>query len=546
MTVQTRREPPRRTFHLRVLAALFIAFTLVASIEAAPAGTVEADLSDLDGLPIVHVEVIRHNMFDTDQPETSAWPYRAANAVHMVTRESFIRDALLFTEGDPFSAARAAESARILRSLGFMNPVTITAHRVEGGVEVVVETRDLWTLEVGGQFGIFGGRSETGFAFTEKNFLGWGREVSIEYESNNERRSWRYTYFDPLFLGTRWRLRLDHQDLSDGFRDRVHLEYPFYSLETRYNWGAEWRHDRLFDHLYSNSDTVVKGIHRLSSWRVWGGLKIPGGGDIVRRATVGWEHREERFEDWHWVDTGASYPAPADQHVEGIRIGYQQVADRYVVLQGFRAWTVQEDVALGPNFNVGVTTSLPAFGADERRHLFDGTFSMAVRDGSNLLLGKAWTSGRVDVEGARNVVLGVQIAATQLGDHGWQGRLMVEDSHHLDLNRQLTLGADVGLRGWDPDTFDGTGRAVANLQYRTLFKRDIWHFFSLGIVGFVDSGYTWGARVGRATARVRADAGIGLLADMTHLGLAQLVRLDVAMPDDGSGYVITLTSSALF
>ncbi len=540
-----RGELPRRMSpSLRALATvvgLVMALGLVVRTANADAGS-----SDLDGLPIVRIRVVRHNMFDTDNPDTSAWPYRAANAIHVVTRESFIRSALLFEEGDEYTAAAAAESARILRSLGFMNPVEITAHRVDGGVEVTVETRDLWTLEVGGQLGIFGSRSNAGFAFTEQNFLGFGREVSIEYESNNERRSWRYTYFDPLFLGSRWQLRLDHQDLSDGFQDLIRLEYPFYSLATKYSWGAEWRHDRLFDHLYSDSETVVKGIHRLHSWRVWGGMRLPGGGDIVRRLTLGWEHRRERFEEWRWVDTGEPYANPANRHVEGLRIGYQQVADRYVVLEGFRAWTVQEDVALGPNFDAGVTVSLPTFGADEKRYVFDGRFSTAVRDGDNLFLGKAWTSGRFDPAGLRDAVLGLQIAGTQLGTHGWQGRLMVEDSHHLDRNRQLTLGADVGLRGWDPDTFDGTGRAVANLQYRTLLKRDIGHFFSLGIVGFVDGGYTWGARVGRGTGRVRTDAGVGLLADMTHLGLAQLVRLDVAMPDDGSGYVITLTSSALF
>jgi hypothetical protein len=110
----------------------------------------------------------------------------------------------------------------------------------------------------------------------------------------------------------------------------------------------------------------------------------------------------------------------------------------------------------------------------------------------------------------------------------------------------MTLGAKIGLRGWDPDFFDGTRRAVVNLQWRTLVKRDLLQLGSLGIVLFADAGYTWDARIGRDTDGVRANAGIGLLADLTSVGIAKLARLEVAFPDDGSGYVITITSTALF
>ena len=42
------------------------------------------------------------------------------------------------------------------------------------------------------------------------------------------------------------------------------------------------------------------------------------------------------------------------------------------------------------------------------------------------------------------------------------------------------------------------------------------------------------------------DAGIGLLADLTRVGLANLLRLEVAFPDDGSGTTVIVTSTALF
>ncbi len=108
----------------------------------------------------------------------------------------------------------------------------------------------------------------------------------------------------------------------------------------------------------------------------------------------------------------------------------------------------------------------------------------------------------------RNWVVGAWIGAAQLGRRGWQLRLLADASRDLDLDRQLTLGADVGLRGWNPDYFDGTGRALANVQWRALIKDDVFHVLALGFEVFVDAGATWDPRVGRTTDGVRVDAGI--------------------------------------
>ena len=125
-------------------------------------------------------------------------------------------------------------------------------------------------------------------------------------------------------------------------------------------------------------------------------------------------------------------------------------------------------------------------------------------------------------------------------------RLLVETSRRLDLNRQLTLGADLGLRGWDPDYFDGTGRALLNIQWRRLIKERVLGLFSVGVVVFTDAGATWDPRVGPDTDGIRLDAGVGLLFDLANLSRSNLLRIDVAMPDDGSGPTITVSTSTIF
>lgn len=504
-----------------------------------------AEEENLDGLTIVSIQIDRHDVFDTSSPKTSAWFYRWTNALHIVTKEGFVRSMLLFEEGDPYSESAAEESARMLRALGIVNPVEIRAHRVEGGVEVTVETRDRWSLEPGGQYGVSGGRTTFGISIDEVNLMGWGKTVGVAYESEVERDSWSFRYFDPLVLKSRWRLLLAHASLSDGSRDEIRVSRPFFSLATRWSWGLEGRTEELVDHLYAESESVVHGGRDSEYGRVWVGARLPGKGNIARRLFGGWVHRRDQYSDWV-QEPDTPYPQPEDIDVDGPSIRLEQVADRFAVVEGFRAWTVQEDVALGPNFNVTSTFSSPRFGGDRDRVLLSGGWHAAKRHGGWLLLGDTWLSGRFEEGTFRNVLAGFQVGAAQLGPRGWQLRLVTEGSHELDLDRQLTLGANVGLRGWDPDYFDGTGRALLNVQWRALIKKDVLGLFSVGAVVFGDAGTTWDPRVGVDTDGVRANAGVGLLFDLANLSRTNLLRIDFAIPDDGSGATLTVDTSTIF
>ena len=500
----------------------------------------------LEGLPIVAITFDRFDIFDTTDPKTDAWFYRWANALHVVSKEDFLRSMLLFKEGDPYSESLAAESARILRSLGIINPVVITASRVEGGVEVAVETHDRWSLQLGGQGDVSGSRSSFGFDIEENNLFGWGKSLGVAYESDNERDGWSFQYFDPNIFNSRWRLKLEHANLSDGSRDELVVDRPFYSLATRWTWGVAAGQGNVEDHLYSESESVVSGYRNSETARFWGGARLPGSSRITRRIVAGWEYRRDLYEDWRWETDGASYPPPEDLLIEGPTLAYQQISDDFVVVEGFRAWTVQEDVAMGPNFEVSTVFSTPTTGGDQRRLLFDTSAHVARRRGQWLILGDAWLGGRHESTGFRNLVAGVQIGAAQLGRQGLQMRLLAETSRELDRYRQLTLGADIGLRGWDPDYFDGTGRALLNLQWRKLLKEDVFGLFSVGVVVFGDAGATWDPRVGPDTDGIRLDAGFGLLFDLSHLSRTNLLRVDLAFPDDGSGPTITISTSTIF
>ncbi len=546
---QRRARAKRSTRNLSTNRRMRLALTIgVIMVVVSVSGSFseETPQGNLSGRPILRIECQQSNIFDTSNASTSSWPYRWANALHVTTRESFIRSMVLFTEGDPWDPAIAAESARILRSLDFLNPVFIEARAEAEGVVVSIRTHDQWTLEVGAKFGAQGSRKAYSFEFNEQNFLGWGRELTLEYEKDHERSTWTYIYSDPNLFGTRWRGRLLFADASDGQREELLAERPFYALATPKAWGGEWRHWRQTEYLYGDGDRVAGGHRDYTLLHLWWGMRLPATEKTIRRLSLGFHRDDREFSDWYWETSQAPFPTPDNVTISGPRLAFEQLHDRYRVLTGFRGWSAQEDVAFGSNFRTGVTFSHPEFGGDIPRLVFDATWAHRVQRNGWLLMGDLWTSGRLDDGSAANVVTGFQAAASQLGPRGWQLRLRVEDSIDLDRENQLTLGADSGLRGWDPDTFDGTGRAVFNLQWRTLVKEDFLNLFSIGIVFFTDAGKTWGARVGPDTDGIRFDAGIGLLADMTHIGISNVLRIDVAVPDDGSGATVIVTTTALF
>src|SRR6202162_2810069 len=76
-------------------------------------------LADEPPLRVGSITIRALNVFS---PEEAAhgWVYRAADALHIETRESVIRKFLLFREGEPYDPARLEETERNLRVLPFL------------------------------------------------------------------------------------------------------------------------------------------------------------------------------------------------------------------------------------------------------------------------------------------------------------------------------------------------------------------------------------------------------------------------------------------
>jgi hypothetical protein len=497
------------------------------------------------GTPIVAVRIDRHDVFDIDDPSTSAWPYRLVDALHIVTREEFIRSLLLFRAGDRLDPMLLAESELILRGTGFLNPVSISAQPVPGGAEVVVETHDQWTTGINLSFGMSGDRRSVSFGLWEDNLLGLGKSLLFDISSDPERTSTTFRYKDITFFRTRWQLGLEHQDSSDGSTDHLRVEYPFFSLATPRAGGVDWRHDERRQFLWSDGERRVEGQENTQTWEVWGGLRLPGGGIRTDRLLVGAFGERALFRDWQSL-YGPPYPQPQNRELVGPEVGWQHQTFRWKVVRGFRAWLRQEDLPLGPNWTITTGLSLPFFGGDRIRLRYHGAFEAGQLRGRTYTWQRADLSGRVESGSLGNTITHLEAGGAITGSAGVRIRIAADLGHALDGETQLALGADTGLRGYNPYTFDGTSRMVANAEWRGRITGELLHVAALGLTAFADGGKTWGARVGPSTEGWRGDVGAGLLVELTRASVVRIVRFEVAVPDRGGKPVFLITTDSLF
>lgn len=497
------------------------------------------------GTPIVSVRIERHDVFDLDDPSSSAWPYHWVNALHVLTREEFIRRLLLFRTGDPLDPQRLAESEILLRATGFLNPVRISARPVPGGAEVTVETHDQWSTGVTLSFGMSGDRRSTSFGLSEDNVLGLGKSFSFDVTSDPERTSTAFRYRDITFLRSRWQLELEHESSSDGSSDRFGFVFPFYSLATPRAGGVAWSRDESREYLRSSGERRVAGESKILRWEVWGGLRVRGGGSSTDRLVVGAFGERALFRNWQSL-YGPVYMQPEDRVLAGPELGWEHRTFRWKVVRGFRAWLRQEDLPLGPNWKVTAGLSLPVFGADSVRLRYDGTFEAGQLSGRTFTWQRIGLSGRAESRGLGNAITHLEAGGALTGSTGVRARVAADLGHALDGEKQLTLGADTGLRGYDPDSFDGTSRVVANVEWRGRLTGELLHVVALGVTAFADAGKTWGARVGPPTEGWRSDVGAGLLLEATRASVVRILRLEVAFPDRGGGPVYLITTDSLF
>jgi Surface antigen variable number repeat len=514
---------------------------------AAPPATHLIDQEALEaisrGKKIGSVHIVTENVFDPNRKGENRRLFRLANHLHRTTRTEVVSRQLLFQPGDPYSAETVRETERLLRSNRYFYDVEIrTVAEDATKIDLEVLTRDVWTLQAGLNFNRSGGANSTEFDLEDENFLGTGKDALLARESDIDRTQDILRYRDPSLFGTRGLLDLTLANASDGDTRSLQLERPFYSLDTRSAFGGTVLHNVQTDPLYEGGDVIDRFSQRHDFLEIYDGLS-PGLSDgVTDRFRLGYTYDRNLFSAVPgYVPPNA---AMADRTLSYPWIGYERVEDGFITLHNFDRIHRTEDLNLGEVVSARLGWSSPIFGGDRTRLIFVGTASDGWAFGANqILLASTGLSGRLREGTVENGLASgsFRYYRRTFGNGLFVARLSGDMAENLDVENQLLLGGDNGLRGYPLRYQAGDRRFLGTLEQRFYRDREYFHLLHLGAAVFFDAGRAWFVEpppanlvLANVQRQMLKDVGAGLRLGSSRSAQGAIVHLDVAVPLDRS------------
>jgi outer membrane protein assembly factor BamA len=537
------RIPSAHVVFRAVLLVLFSSAT-VARAQQPPDETVpEPAQLEADGALIGAILIDPQNVFDTANPKEDKAVFRAANKLHAKTREHVIREQLLFHPGDRYQQHQLEESERILRSARYLYDASVrpVAYH-DGRVDIAVTTRDVWTLNPGISFGRRGGANSVGFELEELNILGTGTSLSASHKSGVDRDSNAIEYKDEHLAGTWAALAARYADSSDGSTRGLSLERPFYALDSRWAAGISTFDDQRIESLYDRGRIVQQFSERESTatlFRGWSRGLIDG---WTKRWTVGLTYDDEQFTRLSVGSAGGVIPE--NRKLVYPWIGFELIQDDFRTLHNRDQIGRTEDFYLGARLSAQLGWADRSFGSDRDALTFAASAGYGFGGGERstwLLSGS--TSGRLEQGDVRNALLNaaVRYYAKQSERRLFFATLETTAGSNLDLDTQILLGGDNGLRGYPLRYQSGDARALLTLEQRYFTNWYPLRMFRVGGAVFFDAGRTWGtSAVSSPSLGILKDVGVGLRIGNSRSGLGNLIHIDVAVPLDGDASIDSL------
>ena len=542
--------PARRTCTLLAITA---ALTLLCSARGASANTAapaahrsappalpsDADL-ERRGARIGRIIIRNRNIFDLHNPKDDHALFRLADRLHRRTRRSLIRKQLLFHSGERFSAHLIDESARLLRADPYFYDASIRPIRYhDGKVDVLVSTRDVWTLNPGIDFSRSGGKSTTGVQLEDLNVLGTGTELALKHLHSVDRTESDISASNAHLFDGWTTVSATYGNLSDGRMRQLIVNRPFYALETRHAGGLSLT-DTTFDQpLYDRGqiiDRFSEHARQLQGYVGWSRGLVRG---WTRRFSVGWTDDEHHFAPSSLWSGPTLLPVNRTFIYPWLQFNLLQ--DEYAKLHNHNQIHRTEDFDLGAYFTAQVGWAARGFGSSRSEVPFAFTTGdgYVLPHGDTLLVSSSF-SGRLLHGTLENGVLSVSVV--NYAEQGAQWLLYSAVSatagRRLTLDNQILLGGDSGLRGYPLRYQDGTARALFTIEERWFSNWYPLRLFRVGAAAFFDMGRTWGrAPLAQPSLGLLKDAGFGLRLGNARTAFGNVIHIDLAFPLDGGSNI---------
>jgi hypothetical protein len=452
-----------------------------------------------DGKIIGAVQVVNLDVF-TDRDLFFAW----FNRFHWTTKEEMIRREALFHPGEIYKQTLVDETARNLESPVYTSALGIVAVQSNkpGFVDVLIVTRDLWSLRLNTDFQYQAGHLLAATAsLAENNLFGHRKYLALVTDLDLGKVDAGPSYLDPNIAGTRLTTTVDlrllfsrqSQDLEGSY---AHLAfgYPLFALDTPWGFGIDYSYSnqvvRVFQgnslrQLPFTADDGTTQVFRPYSYR----LRTFGGTaavtrryhahGVVQEVSLGHQLSFVRpslladFPD----DPGVSqmfentiFPRLVGT-ISSLYASYHIFTPRYRIYRDLNTFDLRETVTLGPSATVLAQRADELFGSAYQYWFLSAAagWNFSLADGLQTV-GLGWSVRLHDGTWSDEALSANVFIATPVIAHALRvvGSVVTNLVFDNEQNTLVTVGGDSGLRGYAVGEFLGQNGMIGHLEVRSM------------------------------------------------------------------------------
>lgn len=463
------------------------------------------------GLQIGSIEVEVDEVY-VARDDRLDWYQRLANAIHARSQQETVAEQLTLEPGERVVARRIYEAERQLRRLEFVKDARIDSQRCgNGSVDIVVRSRDAWTLKLWAGIGTAGGESTQQFGVQELNLFGTGKALSYSYDEQVDRSSEAVGYHDPALLGTKLVFDYEYSSFSDGRGNRFQLEQPFRTLDQSWAFRAASDDTDLQLKFYQDNQLAyrLQQARRSSNYEVRRLLFMEPAG--AWRGGGGWRREHSEFSGLIEEVAGLR-PAPdvIDRDLRGPYLLLERVHDDYASFTNIRAMQRTED------YNLALNARLELGQFEDANGNGNGYFSRLEVDGGSELVqdglllyranfgvrrrGENWEDGRGSISADAYYPVSTR--------HTWVAHLELDWHERADPEDELYIGGLDGMYGYPQHFRVGDRRWILHGEFRQTSDLVLLDTLRIGYSAFAETGQVHG--LDGHWSRQFADVGLGL------------------------------------
>lgn len=503
---------------------------------------------------------------------------RFFNNFHVTSKESVVRDEVVLRPGEVWDQNKIEETARRLRDPIFTSVIAVVPVKSDepGKVDILVVTRDIWSLRLNTQYTYQQGKlTDLATSLSENNFL--GRRVLIAAAITLDQGSIAAgpLFIDKNFLKEHLELRArvnaivnrdallqDGKLDSEGSSSTVTLTRSLWNLSKKWGAGASFSHRFATDRRFFGTDIrpvwcplgsecVKSGLpaqvpsdellpweYGMRTWSTSAYVVRQFGTDFKQQLTFG-----------HSVSSVhprllASFPGLVEQREPFARavlprseltsvpyVGYAMYTPRYKTRRNVQTYDLAEDLRIGPSFDASFGVGLKVLGSDANfwRAAASGAWTFSWCPDGSVTLSTSVSTRREGGQSIDNTASGnLRVVSPTFKVARLVAESTIGTRWHDTANSFLTIGSDNGLRGFNINQFAGQRLSGTQVEIRTI-PTAIW-VFRVGGVLFYDVG---GAANTFDSLELHHDAGFGLRTLVPQTS-RELFRFDLAFPLDGA------------